>query len=563
MNDENGNDRHRETTKMTIHQRKHLATHPVAEMYAREYEAGKLDRREFLVRSTALGVSAAAAYSMIGLEPALAGGHRAIPPKGGTLRIQMEVRALKDPRTYDWSQMGNFTRGFLEYLIEYNADGSFSGILLDSWEANADATQYTLRLRRGVKWNNGDDFTAEDVAANFIGWCDSTVEGNSMATRMGGLVDPDTGVAREGAIVVVDDHTVRINYPAPDITLVPGIADYPSAVQHRDLIGTNPLDHGVGTGAYMPGGTYEVGVQANLVRHPDHDYWGEAYLDEIVFVDLGQDPAAWFAGAEAGEFDMTYETVGEFVDLFTAVGWEQSEVTTAATVVIRPNQDNAPYDDVRVRRAIALAVDPQVCLDLGINGQGTLGENHHVCPIHPEYAELPPITVDKDAAAALLAEAGQSDHVFELSSIDDDYRRNTTDAVAAQMRDAGFNVERVVIPGSTFWNDWASYPFSSTNWNHRELGVQILNLAYRSGVPWNEAAFANEEFDRLLDQANGIQDADARREIMARLQQIMQDEGVTLQPYWRSLFRHYRPGVINAEMHPKFEINVHYLGVEA
>ncbi|MEM8628053.1 MAG: ABC transporter substrate-binding protein [Pseudomonadota bacterium] len=548
---------------MTYQPRKFLQTHPVAEMYAEEFKAGKLSRREFMVRSTALGVSAAAAYSLIGLSPANAAGHRVTPPMGGSLRIQMEVRALKDPRTYDWSQMANFSRGFLEYLIEYNADGSFTGVLLDSWEANEDATQYTLNVRQGVKWNNGDDFTAEDVAANFVGWCDSTVEGNSMATRMGGLVDPDTGVVRDGAVVVVDSHTVQINYPEPDITLVPGIADYPSAVQHRDLIGTNPLDHGVGTGAYMPGGTYEVGVAANLVRNTEHEYWGEAYLDEITFVDLGQDPAAWFAGAEAGEFDMTYETVGEFVDLFASVGWEQSEVTTAATVVIRPNQNNAPYDDVRVRRAIAMAVDPQVCVDLGINGQGSTAENHHVCPIHPEYAELPPIPYDPAGAMALLEEAGAADHVFEISSIDDDYRRNTTDAVAAQLRDAGFTVERVVIPGSTFWNDWTTYPFSSTNWNHRELGVQILNLAYRSGVPWNESGFANEEFDTLLTQANGIQDADARREIMARLQTIMQEEGVTLQPYWRSLFRHYRSNVVNAAMHPKFEINVHYLGVEA
>jgi peptide/nickel transport system substrate-binding protein len=74
-----------------------LTTHPVAEMYAEEYKAGKLSRREFLARSTALGVSAAAAYSLIGLNPAEAGAHRATPPMGGTLRIQMEVRALQGP----------------------------------------------------------------------------------------------------------------------------------------------------------------------------------------------------------------------------------------------------------------------------------------------------------------------------------------------------------------------------------------------------------------------------------------------------------------------------------
>jgi peptide/nickel transport system substrate-binding protein len=105
----------------------------------------------------------------------------------------------------------------------------------------------------------------------------------------------------------------------------------------------------------------------------------------------------------------------------------------------------------------------------------------------------------------MLEEAGMPTTSSRSSSIDDDYRRNTTDAVAAQLRDAGFNVERTVIPGSTFWNDWTTYPFSSTNWNHRELGVQILNLAYRSTVAWNESASANPEFDALLDQANGIQ----------------------------------------------------------
>ena len=156
-----------------------------------------------------------------------------------------------------------------------------------------------------------------------------------------------------------------------------------------------------------------------------------------------------------------------------------------------------------------------------------------------------------------------ADYEHELISIDDDWRRNTTDAVAAQLRDAGIKVKRTILPGSTFWNDWAKYPFSSTNWNMRPLGVQVLALAYRSGEAWNETAFNNAEFDSLLAEALSIADADKRRVVMKRIQQIMQDEGVVIQPYWRSLYRHTRPNVKNAEMHPTFEMHLYKYYLES
>lgn len=541
--------------------------HPALPALGADLRKGLIGRREFLSRATTLGLGAMAAHALGGLAgPARS--QTAIVP-GGTLRIQQNVKPLKDPRSYDWSELGNQTRGFLEYLVEYQTDGSFRGFLLESWEVNADATRYVLRLRPGISWNNGDAFDARDVARNITRWCDTTAPGNSMASRFAALIDPGTGQARDGAITITDPLTVTLNLAQPDIAVIANLSDYPAAIVHQSYDGGDPFVHGIGTGPFRPV-SLTVGESCVLERDPDRPWWGSAifggpYLDRIEFIDKGTNPSAWMVAAEAGEVDLLYETVGDFVDAMTSIGWVESRAETAATMVVRASQNahlvgTNPYLNRNVRRAMALAVDNAICLELGYGGRGTVAANHHVSPIHPAYADIGPAPYDPAEARRMIETAGLLGFVHDLVTVDDEWQRNTGDAIAAQLRDAGLRVRRRILPGTTFWENWRAFPFSATQWNHRPLDVQVLGLAYRSGAPWNESGFANPEFDALLDEANTIADADSRRGLMARLQTILREEGVIIQPYWRALYNHQNGRLVNAEKHPANEIHLYKIG---
>src|SRR6056297_37811 len=224
---------------------------PVVRDLAQKARDGRMDRREFLALASTFGASASAAYGLIGLAAPTAA-RAETPKRGGVLRLGTRVIGITDPRKFAKTEQGNLARTFCEPLVRWEHDATFAPVLLHSWHVSDDARTYTLKLRPGVTWTNGDALTVVDVIHNLRRWCDTRAEGNSMASRMAPLIDPATGEMAEEAIERVDDMTVRLNLPRPDITLIAGMVDYPALVVHRSFgpdsslmktpLGTGPFE---------------------------------------------------------------------------------------------------------------------------------------------------------------------------------------------------------------------------------------------------------------------------------------------------------------------------------
>lgn len=531
---------------------------------AQQFKDGQVSRREFLRTSTLLGLSAATAYGVVGLPgpaslitPAKAG--------GGKVTLSMRVQPIESPHTYSWIQDSMMSRNVIEYLTRTGSDNVTTPWLCEKWEASDDLKTWTLHLRKDVKWHNGEAFVADHVIWN-IKRCLDPKTGSSVLGLMKGymLKEIDTGTKDDkgaavmttelwdaNAIEKVDDNTVRLNAQAAQLAVPEHFFHYPFPMMHPSSEGKFGVGS-IGTG-WADLVEYELGKKCVVKKRGD--YWaGGSALDEVHYIDHGDDPAAQVAALQSKQVDGIWDVGPSQRKAVRGMDWvELYGISTAQTAVARMNPGNDQWKDARVRKAMRMGIDSTKVVQVSLDGDGTPGEHHHVAPLHPEYAKLDKAMYDPEGAKKLLEEAGVAGFSTELVAIaDPEWESRAANNMAQQWKEIGVDVKVNVLPAAQYWEIWDkdTNPFSQTAWTHRPLGVMVLGLAYRTGVPWNESHWSNPKFDELLTKAEGILDAKARSEVVKEIEILMQEEGPIVQAVWQNVYQAMSKDVKGFAAHP-------------
>jgi peptide/nickel transport system substrate-binding protein len=524
-------------TKKEDQMSKHETIHPAIYDLKVDLDQGKLTRRDFLRYATLLGMSAIAASQMAGLAfPKKA--FAAKPVRGGTLKIAGQVQKITHPAQFSWVAPSQVGRQVSEYLTFTDGKNITHPYLLKNWKVSKDLKTWTLNLRQGVKWNNGDTFTSDDVIFTFNQWLNKDV-GSSMLGLVGKYLD---------STEKVDQYQVKLHLKEPEIAVPEHLFHYPALVLNAKTFEGDFIKKPVGTGPYTLE-SYLPGERAVLKARKD--YWKKGtdgqplpYMDGMEFIDMGTEMAPQIAAIKAGEIDMVDLGDVAGVDVFQALrndpNIQMIPVTSASTRVLRMRVDMKPWDDNRVRTALKICQHHEKILALVYFNEGLQGQDFHVYQLHPEYCEKPIPKYDPKRAKQLLKEAGYPNGIdvnLAVGTWPDVVRY--AEVIKQDAAPAGFRVNIQTMPTSQYWEKWTEVDLGITPWMHRPIGTMVLNLAYVADdqgkpVPWNETRWSDPEFSKLLKEANGILDVDKRRKVFCKLEDIQQERGSIGIPYWRN-----------------------------
>ena len=442
-------------------------------------------------------------------------------------------------------------------LVKYDKDLKLVGDLAESWKVSQDGLTITFKLRKGVKWQDGEEFTAEDVMFGF-----QTITSPTTRTAYGG------DFKEVERAIVVDRYTFRVIYKRP---FAPGLSSWGSLVvlpKHLlagQDINTTPFSRKpVGTGPFRFK-EWKTGEKIVLEVNPTY-FEGRPYLDGFVYRII-PDPATMFLELKAGGLDfagltpLQYKRQTETYKMRR--DFRKYRYLAFAYTYLGYNLKDEKFKDVRVRQAISYAIDKNeiiqgVLLGLGLKATGPYKPDTQW--YNPNVKKYPH---DVEKAKTLLARAGwrasgkdgtlQKDgKPFEftiLTNQGNETRAKCAEIIQRRLRAVGIKVKIRTVEWSAFINDF----IDKKNFEAVILGwtlgqdPDIYDIWHSSKVgpkELNFISYKNPEVDELLAKGRYTFDAGVRKACYDRIQEILAEE----QPY-TFLYVPYALPIIQARFH--------------
>ena len=403
-------------------------------------------------------------------------------------------------------------------LVRKDLKGVTSAELATDWSANADATEWTFNLRKGVKFHDGSDFDAEDVKYSLMRVKDPEI-GSPAKKSMSSVTD----------IEVVDAHTVKmkLNTSFADFPLL--LTDYRLRMIPNgsgDTIGKT----GIGTGPFK---VEKFDAEGTTILKANADYWeGAPEISEVHVIAI-PDGQARVQALLTGQIDMNRYVPFNQKKIFDGNSkFNVSVIPTGNWRGMVMRTDTAPFDNAKVRKAVRIAVDRQELVDLVMGGAATVSCDTPVAP-SDQYRMKKSCPQQTATAKKLLKEAGYPDGIemtIHVSTKEPTWP-TIAEVLQQQLAKANIKVDIQMTPSKSYWNEtWMKKAVAMTRWNERPAD-SALHEIYHSGAKWNESYFKNPAFDQNLADARGELNFKKRKAAYINAQKTLFEEAGTLIPY--------------------------------
>lgn len=478
---------------------------------------GTMSRREFMGRTTAMGVSAGIASALFA-KVAVA----QEPVKGGTMRIGLsggESTNSLDPALAASPAPNITAQTWGEKLVDVTAEGEIDLRIADDMSSSADASEWTFRIRQGLTFHDGSPVTAEDVVATYRRHTDEESQSGAL-----GIVQGIADMKAEGDKVVL-----TLASPNADLPFL--LADYHLTIQPGG--GYDAPDAGIGAGPYKVE-EFDPGVLVRFSRNENYFDSSIGHADEIEFLIIN-DNTARTAALQSGQVHMINRVDPQVVPLLAdAPGIQVKQTSGRGHYTFIMHCDTPPFDSNDLRMALKLAVKREEMVEKILGGLGSMGNDFPINATYPLFDEtIPQREYDPEAAAEYYAKSGHdgSPIILRTAAVAFAGAVDAANLFAASANAAGIPLQVQLEPDDGYWEEvWNIEPFSASYWSGRPVQDQMYTTAYVSTAEWNDTRFFNEEFDQLLFKARAELDQAARKDQYSQMAYLVRDEGGVIIP---------------------------------